>query len=150
MKRFNAFAKRPLQALLNLAAMCTLAMCSASNGATPCAVANDCWNTPEGARLGRCAPKEVACVAGSCRVACPQLCEVVDPHTNPCRDAKQVCNESRSGRVDLPYCASGPIACDSSADCPLYVPVDDANEGAEWTCEAGVCHFPGFDYAWRG
>ena len=130
-------------ALLWLSA--ALANCS-GNRATACKVADDCWNTPETHELGRCAPKEVACVQGSCRAACGQLCEVVDPNLNPCKDPSRVCTQSQNNSVDLPFCAAAPIACEGAEDCPVSLP--QTGSGA-WSCDDGVCRFPGFQYTWQ-
>jgi hypothetical protein len=49
----------------------------------------------------------------------------------------------------LAYCTIMPIPCDAAGDCPAYrVDVPDGSQG-EWTCEAGVCHNPGVEYATR-
>lgn len=122
-------------------------MCSGSDTPSACETADDCWNTPEAEGLGRCAPKEAACVRGACRIACPQLCEAVEPNVNPCREPALVCNQSSSGSVDLPFCAHAPIACESVDDCPVTRP--STAEAGEWTCEQGVCRFPGFAYVWE-
>lgn len=133
----------PFAALLWLST--SVANCS-SSGPTPCKVADDCWNTPETQELGRCAPKDVACVQGSCRAACGAPCEVVDPNVNPCKDPELVCTQSQNNLVDLPFCAAAPIACVSAEDCPVAIP--GSSSGA-WSCEDEVCRFPGFRYAWE-
>jgi hypothetical protein len=133
-------------AIVALLSGAQLVTCAGSS-ATRCDVADECWAAPEGAELGRCDPKEVACLQGSCRLACAQPCEVVDPSVNPCRDAKQICNQSKSRKVAEPFCASSAIACDSVDDCPLSLP--SGSIGDAWSCDSNVCRFPGFEYAWR-
>ena len=124
-----------------------LANCSPEG--TRCSVADDCWNAPEGQQLGRCFPKDLACVNGTCRIDCAELCEMIDPKLNPCRDRRQICNQSESGRIDHPYCTRSPIACGSAEDCPLFLPDTAGAETARWSCDAGVCRFPGFQYVWE-
>lgn len=137
--------RRGFRAAALLWLLTTLAHCSTSGGTT-CKVADDCWNTPESQELGRCAPKEVACVQRSCRAACGQLCEVVDPHINPCKDPHLICNQAQNDSVDLPFCAAAPIACERAEDCPVSLP--ETGSGA-WSCDSGICRFPGFRYAWE-
>jgi hypothetical protein len=145
MRRFSVIERgAPLVGLLLVAAQ--LVTCGSSS-ATACKVADECWSAPETEDLGRCGPKEVACLADRCRVDCAQLCEVVEALVNPCRNPAQVCNQSKSGKEGSPYCASGPIACESVDDCPLSIPTGSANDA--WTCENKVCRLPGFEYAWR-
>jgi hypothetical protein len=145
MKRLNTFKQGAALVVLLLAAA-PLVTCG-SSGATACKVADECWSAPEADDLGRCAPKEVACLADRCRIDCAQPCEVVDPLVSPCRNPAQVCNQSKSGKEGSPYCASGPIACESVDDCPLSIPTGSADDA--WACEASVCRLPGFQYAWR-
>lgn len=148
MKRSNVIERATIVAASVLVAA-QLLMCSGSgsSAATACNVVDDCWSAPEAADLGRCAPKEVACLAGRCRVACAQPCEVVDPLVSPCRDARLVCNQSKSGKEGFAFCAGGPIACESLDDCPLSIPTGSAGEA--WVCEDKVCRLSGFNYDWR-
>lgn len=146
MNRLNDFRRHAaLFALLLVAS--PLVTCGSSSAATACRVADECWSAPEAADAGRCAPKEVACVAERCRIDCAQPCEVVDPLVSPCRNPAQVCNQSKGGKVSFPYCASAPIACESIDDCPLSIPTGSPDDA--WACENKVCRLPGFDYPWR-
>lgn len=122
-----------------------LANCSGNSG-TACKVPDDCWNTPETEKLGRCAPKEVACMQSSCRAACGALCEVVDPNLNPCKNPQLICTQSQNNEVALPFCAAAPLACDAAEDCPVSLPQTGSGS---WSCDNGICRFPGFQYAWE-
>jgi hypothetical protein len=132
-------------ALVAALTMCT----SEADKPSPCETADDCWSAPEAKELDRCAPAEAACLGGSCRLACAQTCEVVDPQVNPCHDPKLICNQAKNGAIDLPFCAGSPIACTSADDCPVGLPEGAADDATQWDCDAGVCRFPGFVYAWE-
>ena len=148
MKSSEAFSRAIVTVGLALLLSGQLLMCGGSSP-TPCTAKAECYNSAESHALGRCAPREVACVRGTCRVDCPQLCEAVDPATNPCADSMQICNQSKSGQEDNPYCASGPIPCTTADDCPLVRPATATDATAVWTCENGTCQFPGFHYGWE-
>jgi hypothetical protein len=134
------------------AVVCLLAsaqlMCT-SRPPSPCNVKDDCWNTPESEELGRCAPREVACIRGACRVACAEPCEVIDPEVNSCRDSRLVCTQSKSGDNTFPYCASGPISCTTADECPLSLPQTADGGTGTWSCVDSVCQYPGYSYVWQ-
>ena len=136
----------PSLALLLLASLPPLAC--AADSPSPCRVKGDCYNTHESQELGRCAPREVACIRNACRVACPQPCEVLDPQVNPCRDTRLVCSQSKSGDNSFPYCASGALSCTTADECPIALAQADGGNGA-WACVGGVCQFPGYRFVWQ-
>lgn len=129
------------------AAVCVQVGCD-NGDPTPCASAAACWNAQESKDLGRCAPREVACVNGTCRARCGNSCQVVEATTNPCQEAGLICNQSSSGKEDFTYCTATPIACENASDCPVYRPASADAATAEWTCEQGTCRYPGFVYKW--
>jgi len=91
----------------------------------------------------RCAPRDWYCHEETCVRQCAQLCQVVREDVNPCSDEKLICNEAQGTPIESPHCTGRPIECSSTADCPLFRPSD----AGSWSCERGICRFPGFQYA---
>jgi len=120
MRQYSHFEVPPFPslALLLLASLPPLAC--AADSPSPCQVKGDCYNTHESQELGRCAPREVACIRNACRVACPQPCEVLDPQ----------------------------VSCTTADECPIALAQADGGNGA-WACVGGVCQFPGYRFVWQ-
>lgn len=114
----------------------------AEQGPIPCATHDECLSAA-GEFPERCAPRDWYCHDGACEVSCAQICEVASDDVNPCTDTTLICNEPQGSSIELPHCTGRPIECSSPADCPLFKPSDNGT----WTCEGGVCQFPGFSYA---
>jgi hypothetical protein len=114
--------------------------CDASDE-TACVVHDDCWSSPISQAQGRCGP-QVACIEGVCDAWCPDSCEVTDPDVNPCTEPGWIC-----APVDGSWsrCSPTEIDCETIDDCPHHRP---ARNGA-WTCDDGICRFPGFSYLYR-
>ena len=106
-----------------------------------CTTHDDCLGAVED-YPERCAPRDWYCRSEVCEVGCAQTCQVARNDVNPCDNETLICNEPPGG-AELPYCTGRPIECSSTDDCPLYKPTDDG----DWTCEDGICEFPGFSYA---
>lgn len=121
-----------------------LASCSKDEhgGATSCATHEDCLSVVED-YPERCAPRDWYCRNETCEVSCAQTCQVVREDVNPCAEEHLICNEAQGTPIELPYCTGRPIECSSTDDCPLFKPSD----AGSWTCDSGICRFPGFQYA---
>ncbi len=117
--------------------------CSQSDG-TSCSVATDCRGSSEATAAGRCAP-ELACVNGACHAECLGTCDYLGPNAEAPCPARAICTQSLSGNVVAPVCTKRPIHCAFTSDCPAQKPGD----AGEWTCDAEVCHFPGFAYVYE-
>jgi hypothetical protein len=130
------------RSILTLAVIAALGGCDGGNP-TPCAVADDCWNSSEAEQAGRCAPKDVWCDQGECRVRCAELCTLIQPDINPCKDPALICTESTNSGAQLPFCTDHAISCSTVDDCPLFHPM---NADAEWECVDSLCQYPGFEY----
>lgn len=113
---------------------------SSSSEENECVVHADCWDSPIAQDQGRCGP-QVACIEGTCDAWCPDLCEVIDPNVNPCPEPGWICAPIAIG----PRCSPVEVECQTIDDCPDYRP---SPEGS-WTCEQGICRFPGFHYLYE-
>jgi hypothetical protein len=101
----------------------------------------DCANSPAAAQLKnlRCTGQELYCLAGVCHGECLDSCSVVRSDVNPCT-APRICVPKFGGVLSV--CSITPVACTTASDCPKYLP----NANQAWTCDAGACAFPGFQY----
>lgn len=91
----------------------------------------------------RCTPQDWYCRNETCVHGCAQSCQVAREDVNPCSDEKLICNEPQGAPIEFQHCTGRPIECSSTADCPLFKPSDEGS----WTCDSGICRFPGFQYA---
>lgn len=109
-----------------------------------CTVNSDCTDSPAAQALSgvRCLALETYCLDGTCYADCAGSCTVVRTDTNPC-PPQRLCTRFP------PVCKIVPIRCSQAADCPSYLPpVADGGVGA-WSCEEGLCAYPGLVYATR-
>ncbi len=119
--------------------------CGKSNQCTSHA---DCYNSQVAEDLGRCAPIEVYCSNRTCRATCGQICTTANSAVNACSDPELLCNDATTP-AEINFCTALPIACTSVDDCPLYRPPDAQGIQHDWTCERGLCRYPGFRYKWE-
>jgi hypothetical protein len=113
-----------------------------------CALNSDCVNSP--AALAVAAAKcldEVFCLSGICRGECTHSCVVVRSDIDPC-PTPRLCVKIPAG-AGLSLCKITPVPCTVPSDCPAVRPVLPDGGQAAWTCEDGVCRYPGFEYATR-
>jgi hypothetical protein len=110
----------------------------------PCMQAADCADSPAANSIKniRCMI-EVYCLAGLCHADCMPACTTVRDDENSC-DEPKLCKPSRFSSRS--FCAALPIACTSPEDCPNYRPKRSDGTQSEWTCEAGICTYPGYEY----
>lgn len=124
--------------------------------ATPCTSWQDCQDSAEAEALRPCdnggqgavIHVDTACVRGRCRAECASTCI---PYG--CSTPGAVCETPAPTRSISPSnvvrsCTKNPIACTTAADCPLEQP-RSATSAGEWSCESGVCRYPGFTYAFE-
>lgn len=110
-------------------------------GRGPCHSNADCEDS-EAAKMAaelKCPFSEFYCLAGQCQFDCGDVCMIARVDVNPC--VKGICI-SRPQAPEITYCTMLPVKCDSAEDCPAYLPSQDGT----WTCEQGICRFPGFTY----
>jgi len=107
-----------------------------------CSSHDDCWDSHAVQEAGKCAP-EAWCEEGICQAKCEALCHAQDGASS-CGGGL-ICNQSQSELAhDSPgRCTRHPIPCETVADCPVVRPT---TESGEWSCEEGICRFPGFSY----
>jgi hypothetical protein len=132
--------------------MLSAAGCSSKQEGPPCVTHDECWSSGVGEALGRCAPKEMVCDQGTCSGSCAQACETIQADVNPCDDAQLVCNDARdlsAIAAGIVHCTGVEIACSSVDQCPLFLPPAPEGSVAAWSCEAGVCRYPGFSYKYQ-
>ena len=106
-----------------------------------CATNADCADSSAAQALAnvRCVGFEVYCVGGTCYADCASSCTAVRTDVNPC-PSPRLCAPS------LGVCKIVPLRCQSSADCPVYLPLLDDGGAAAWTCDGGFCAYPGTEY----
>ena len=80
------------------------------------------------------------CSGGTCYADCANSCIAVRTDVNPC-PSPRFCAPA------LGVCKIIPIRCSSANDCPVYLPPLDDGGSAAWACDAGICSYPGTDYA---
>lgn len=76
---------------------------SCRGGGTACSNASECADSDESKSLGRCGPREFACLNAECRAACPPLCRMIQDDQNPCADPARICSESEQLAASLLY-----------------------------------------------
>jgi hypothetical protein len=100
------------------------------------------------ARDLKCLLPEVYCLQNKCAFGCGAVCTVARVDVNPCDQG--ICAPSPyQGSKDMSFCTMLPVKCDSTSDCPRYLPSVAGGQDGSWTCEGGVCTYPGFDYPTR-
>lgn len=151
MKSERTFQFRRLHRLLlalATAALPVFALASCNSGSgNDCSVNSDCVDSSAAEAIAekKC-PSEVYCIDGTCHGECRTLCEPIRTDTNPC-DGSRLCAPS-TAEANVGLCTMKPIVCSSAAECPVYLAATDG-ASAEWTCEAGICFYPGWMYATR-
>ena len=115
---------------------------------TTCSTAADCSGSQEVIAAGRCAP-EVACTRdGHCYAEClARHCGIDRENRFPQPQCQSggICNQSvrdvdaKSGFFS---CTRREIHCINVSDCPIQKP----HVEGEWTCDAGICRFPNFEW----
>jgi hypothetical protein len=112
-----------------------------------CSVNKDCHQSPaaRGISTERCAD-EIYCLGGVCYAACTKMCAVVRSDVDPCPPPR-LCVHFAVSSVSL--CKITPVECTLATDCPLARPPSADGGQAEWSCEDGICRYPGFEYATR-
>jgi hypothetical protein len=111
-----------------------------------CGVNADCLNSPaaKGVSAAKCLT-ELFCLDGICHGDCTNTCVVVRSDTNPCLAPRLCVTFAVGGGISL--CEIAPVQCSSVGDCPFVRPLLPDGGQADWTCESGVCRYPGFQYA---
>jgi hypothetical protein len=107
-----------------------------------CAVNADCADSAAAQAIQntRCIGLEIYCLAGQCHGDCGDSCTAVRTDVDPC-PAPRLCAPAKS------VCAIVPIRCQGANDCPVYLPPTADGGTAAWVCDAGICAYPGFQYA---
>jgi len=126
---------------LNLVALLVASVLLSCDGGTRCKQASDCVTSQAAKDVGRCAPKDFACIDETCQVSCGTLCSTARLDINSCEGGR-ICSATATARAEPPFCRSSPIACETVGDCPSYLP----SASGAWTCAEGYCSFPGFQY----
>jgi hypothetical protein len=106
-----------------------------------CAINADCVDSAaaEAIKNIRCSGLEIYCLQGECHADCADSCTAVRTDVNPC-PSPRLCAPA------MGVCKIVPIRCQGDGDCPVYrPPTTDGGTGA-WTCDAGICAYPGFQY----
>lgn len=112
-----------------------------------CSVNSDCANSQAAIDASelKCLDHEVFCQERRCHARCGSICIVARSTENPCETG--ICvptgQETPGARS---YCSVLPVSCSSPKTCPAYRPLDDAGTQHEWSCEDGVCVYPGFSF----
>lgn len=118
------------------------------SGRPECQTNADCKDSEAAvkARDLKCLVPEVYCLEHACKSGCAANCTVARADVNPCMQG--LCAHSPYPVTkDMNFCTMLPVACDSSMDCPKYLPPAASGESAAWSCEDSVCRYPGFEYA---
>ena len=107
-----------------------------------CASNSDCTNSAAAQALAgaRCTGWETYCLNGTCFADCAGSCLAIRSDINPCPP-------QRFCAPELGSCKIVPISCGEASDCPAYLPPLPDGGVAAWTCDAGICAYPGIDYA---
>ena len=117
------------------------------SGGAECQTTADCKDSAAAtkARDLKCLVPEVHCLEHACKFGCAANCTVARADVNPCQQG--LCAHSPYPVTKaMNFCTMLPVGCDSSVDCPKYLPPTAAG-GATWSCEEGICRYPGFEYA---
>lgn len=93
-------------------------------------------------------PSEVYCLNGKCDGACNPSCKDVRSDLNSCGDAGLCVPLPGSGDDPSGLCSLRPIECTSADECPAFKPATAA-DGGKWSCDDGICSYPGYTYATR-
>lgn len=112
----------------------------ASGGA--CTVNADCADSEAAQAIDnvRCTGFEIYCLDGECHGDCGMACTAVRTDINPC-PPPSLCNP------EFDVCKFVPLRCNSPSDCPVYLPPTLDGGTAAWSCDAGFCSYPDFQYA---
>lgn len=108
-----------------------------------CVADSDCAGSYAAQQVGRCGP-DVVCDQGTCRAECLGTCDAAIAEGCP---AGSLCTASASPSPDFrtaSVCTKRVLHCTSADQCPIQVPGDGT-----WTCESGVCRFPGHVYPYE-
>jgi hypothetical protein len=107
---------------------------------------DECSHNSDCAAMGgkSCAPRDAWCESGKCQFFCGQLCQTTISDANACADG--VCTDPGHSTPVPAHCTVAPIACTTPSDCPLYRAPDTSGAQLDWTCEQGVCAYPGLNY----
>ena len=113
---------------------------------TQCQLNADCVDSEAGrqAQILRCASTDLYCLNAHCSVECGKRCQVVVSDQNPC-EAPRLCAPLAGSGVS--FCTILPIKCASPADCPVYLPTTGDGGQSSWSCDNGICQYPGWTYA---
>lgn len=113
-----------------------------------CSTNADCENSSAADDLKgvRCAGQELYCLNRKCRSGCMAPCSVVRTDVNPCPEPR-LCTPKLDGSVS--FCTITPTTCESADDCSSFLPPTSSAETAQWSCEEGLCVYPGYEYPTR-
>jgi hypothetical protein len=117
-------------------------------GAAECSSNAECASSEAAMAVAqkKCLDPEVYCLAGTCVGACADTCVVARADFDPCQ--KGLCAPSPyEGSKNLSFCTMLPVKCATADDCPKVLPPPPDGGAAAWTCESGICRYPGFEYA---
>lgn len=122
--------------------------CEADGPSNTCAVNADCLDSQAALDIEpiRCGPKDLYCLDGVCHGECREPCEVVRDDANPCNEHEHCVRYGGSGDA-ISFCTIMPIPCAAVDECPAYRPVLPEGGQHEWSCDDGVCRYPGLEYA---
>ena len=106
-----------------------------------CVLNADCADSgaAEAMKNIRCVGFEIYCLKGECYGDCADTCTAIRTDIDPC-PAPRLCAPATG------VCRIAPIKCQSAGDCPKYLPPTVDGGTAAWTCEAGTCTYPGYNY----
>ena len=88
--------------------------------------------------------RENYCLGGICHSECTSVCTAVRADINPCPTPWLCTQLPASGGTSV--CKIVPIVCETADTCPKYKPPMPDGGLSDWTCENGICRFPGFEY----
>jgi hypothetical protein len=93
---------------------------------------------------------DLYCLNGECHGECRTICEPVRTDVNPCPDLRLCALPVGALSGDaLSHCTITPIECETTRECPLYLPPLSDGGTSEWSCEDGVCRYPELEYTTR-
>jgi len=107
-----------------------------------CIVNADCLDSPAQRDFAFTCADETYCLEGLCHVACVSQCVMVRSDVNPCISPR-ICTQL-PGSGGMAVCKITPVPCTTAATCPLYKPALADGGLGEWTCENGICQYPGY------
>ena len=95
--------------------------------------------------MKKCLEPEVYCLEGKCVGSCADVCVVARADFNPCQQG--LCAPSPyEASAALSFCTMLPVKCATAKECPKVLPPSPDGSTGQWSCENGICRYPGFEY----